>query len=131
MKLAEVISIIKKADREKLQIYAQYRFFQFNKIFEKLLYERIYLYSIKFDLLGDRQFRFRKNSSTTLSMAKIHDELLNYMDQGLYGCCIYLDLSKAFDTAGHAILLQKTREKSWNQRKCITILRSYLTDRRQ
>jgi len=98
MKLAEIIPIYKKRDHEKTTNYRPISLLsQFNKIFEKLFYVHIYSYGIKFDLLSDCQFGFRKNSSTTLEMTKIYDELLNNMNQGLYSCCIFFDLSKAFE----------------------------------
>ena len=61
---------------------------------------------MRFDLLSDRQFGFKKNSSTMLAINKIYDELLSNIDQGLYSCCIFLDLSKAFDAVNLKILLQ-------------------------
>ena len=80
---------------------------QFNKIFEKLLHARIYSYLIRYNLLNDQQFGFRKNSSTTLAISKIHNDLLRNIDQGLYSCSLFLDLSKAFDSVDYAVLIKK------------------------
>ena len=108
LKLAEVIPIFKEGDREKTTDYRPISLlYQFNKVFEKLLYVRIYSYLIRFKLLSDNQFGIRKNSSTTLAMNKIYDKILNNIDQGLYTCCIFPDLNKTFDTVDHNVPLQK------------------------
>ena len=64
---------------------------QFNKIFEKLLYTRIYSYLTRFNLLSDHQFGFRKNCSPMLAINKLN-ELLTSIDQGLYSCGIFFFL---------------------------------------
>ena len=98
MKVAEVIPIFKKGQEHKLTNYRPISLLsQFNKIFEKLLRSRIYSYLSKFNLFSERQFGFRKNYSTSL-VCNIYDELLNKVDEGKYSCCIFLDLSKAFDS---------------------------------
>jgi len=133
MKLAEVIPIFKKDNRDKTTNYRPISLLsQFNKIFEKLFYVRIYSYLIKYNLLSDHQFGFRKNCFTTLAISKIYDEVLNNTDQGLYSCCIFLDLRKAFDTVVHEILLQK-QENFGIRGNAIELMRmrSYLTDRHQ
>ena len=62
---------------------------QFNKIFEKLLYTRIYSHLTRFNLLSDHRFGFRKNCSPTLAINKSYDELLTSIDQRLYSCGIF------------------------------------------
>jgi len=87
LKIAEMIPIFKKGDRDKT---ANYRLIsllsQFNKIYEKLIYARIYSYLIKFNLLHDHQFGFRKNSFTTLAINNLYDDLSTNTDKGLYSC---------------------------------------------
>ena len=83
---------------------------------------------MRFDLLSDRQFLFRKNSSTMLAISKIYDELLSNIDQGLCSCCIFLDLSKAFDTINHKILLQKLENFFGFQGTSLKLIENYLTD---
>ena len=62
-------------------------------------------------------------------MNKIYDKILNNIDQELYTCCIILDLSKAFDTVDHNVLLQ-ILEKNYGLRgSALEVLRSYLHNR--
>ena len=39
------------------------------------------------------------------AISKIYDKILYNIDQGMYTCCIFLDLKKAFDTVDHYLLL--------------------------
>ena len=79
-------------------------------------------------MLSDRQFGFRKNSSTMLAINKIYDELLSNIDEGLYSYCIFLDLSKAFDTVNHKILLKKLENSFCFRGTSLKLIENYLTD---
>ena len=132
LKVAEVIPIFNKGDRDKTTNYRPILLLsQFNKVFEKLLYTRIYSYLMRFDMLSDRQFGFRKNSSTMLAINKIFEELLSDIDEGLYSCCIFLNLSKAFDTVNHKILLKKLENSFGLRGTSLKLIENYLTDRYQ
>ena len=61
-------------------------------------------------------------------MNKIYDEILNNVDQGLYTCCIFLDLSKAFDTVDHSVLLQKLEKNYGIRGSVLELIGSYLHD---
>ena len=81
LKIAEVVPIFKKGERNKMTNYRPISLLsQFNKVFEKLLYTRIYSYLTRFYLLSDNQFGFRKNFSPTLAINKLYDELLTAID---------------------------------------------------
>jgi len=69
LKIAEVIPIFKKGDPKKAANYRPiFIHSQFSKFFGKLLFNRIYSYLEKYNLLSGDQFGFRKNSSTTLAL---------------------------------------------------------------
>ena len=53
------------------------------------------------------QFGFRKNYSTFLALMDLVDSISKNIDEGNYSIGIFLDLSKAFDTINHTILLDK------------------------
>ena len=108
LKIAEVISIYKKGDQNMPTNYRPISLLsQFDKIFEKMLFSRLFSYLDKNQLLSKNQFDFRPKSSTHFAITKIHDKLIKNIDNGLYTCCIFLDLSKAFDTVNHTVLLLK------------------------
>ena len=72
LKVAEVIPISKKGEQDKTTNYRPITLLsQFNKIYEKLLYSRIYFYLLRYDLLSECQFGYRKNSSTNFIVNKI------------------------------------------------------------
>ena len=72
LKVAEVIPIFKKGEHDKTTNYRPISLLsQFYKIFEKLLYSRIYSNLVKYDLLNDCQFSIRKNFSTNFAINTI------------------------------------------------------------
>ena len=132
MKVAEVIPIFKKGDREKATYYRPISLLsQFNKIFEKMLHSRIYSFVTKFNLLSEKQFGFRTNFSTNLAACSVYDEIVNEIDQNLYNCGIFLDLSKAFDTVNHNILVNKLENYFGFRGRALELMKSYLTNRFQ
>ena len=132
LKIAEVITIFRKGDRSKATNCRTISILsQFNKIFEKFLYTRLYSYLIKYNLLIDQQFGSRKNSSSTLAISKLFEELLTNFDYWLYTCSVFLDLCKAFDIVNHAILLRKLDRLFGIREKGLDIFKSYLFNRYQ
>ena len=86
---------------------------------------------IRYNLLNDQQLGFRKNSSTTLAISKIHNDLLHNIDQGLYSCFLFLDLSKAFDSVDHAILIKKLECMYGFRGIALELMKSYFNNRYQ
>ena len=132
LKIAEVIPIFKKGDRKEASNYRPISILsQFDKILEKLIYSRIINFIEKNELLCENQFGFRKNSSTIFAINSIYDKFINNIDQNLYTCCLFLDLSKAFDTVDHDILLDKLYRNFGIRGKPLDLLTSYLKNRYQ
>ena len=77
----------------------------FSKCFKRLIYYRLDKYLAKFNLLSDKQFGFRNNYSTVHAACDVYTQLQAQKDQKLHTCLILLDLSKAFDSVDHDILI--------------------------
>jgi len=78
-----------------------------SKLFEKVLYHRVYSYLTEHNLFDKRQYGFRENHSTEPAVTAIYDELLKNFDNTLIRCSLFPDLSKAFDCCDQDILLDK------------------------
>ena len=64
-------------------------------------------YNLDFKVLYDLQFGFQKHHSTEMALAQFLDKLTTTLDNGDISVGIFFDLSKAFDTFSHDILLKK------------------------
>lgn len=131
MKIAKVTPLHKKESKLDYHNYRSISLLSvFSKIFEKLIYKRIYFYLDKKKLIYSKQFDFRANHSNNHAIISIIEHIRKLLDKGEYVCGIFVDLEKAFDTVRHEILCEKIR--AYGLRGNINqLLKSYLSDRKQ
>ena len=65
-----------------------------------------------------------------MAITVLHNMILKSVDKGYCSCCIFLVLSKAFDTVNHNLLFSKLYKYDIRG-KMYDPLISYLTDRKQ
>ena len=131
LKFVNVVPIFKKGSRLSISNYRPISLLSnLNKIFEKIMYKRIYSFLEKYGCLYELQFGFRAKHSTVHTLINITEKIRSALDNNKVACGIFIDLQKAFDTINHEILLTKLdyygfrgNIKNW--------FRSYLYERKQ
>lgn len=131
LKIAKVIPIFKAGDSTGVGNYRPISVLPiFSKILERIIYNRIYSHLNKHNLLFSRQFGFQKNTSTEHAILQLADDIIKGFSKGEVTLGIFIDLSKAFDTVNHEILLQKL-EYYGITNKTHKLLKNYLKNRKQ
>ena len=59
------------------------------------------------DILHPLQFGFRRKHSTQHMLLSMTEKIRKTIDNGDFGCGIFIDLKKDFDTVNHSILSKK------------------------
>ena len=108
LKIAKVTPIFKADDSSKFNNYRPVSVLSIlSKIFEKAMYNRLIDFLETYKILYEKQFGFRKDHSTYMALMILIDKLIKCMENGEYVIGVFLDLSTAFDTVDHSILLRK------------------------
>ncbi len=101
-----------------------------SKVFEKVIFKQLYNHFQAKNLFYSAQYGFREGHSTELAALELVDRITIEMDKMKTPISIFLDLSKAFDTLNHAILLDKLNYYGING-VAHDLMKSYLTNRKQ
>ena len=131
LKIDKVIPIHKNGSTQDMNNYRPISLLSiFDKIMEKIMHQRLYNFLEENNILYNKQFGFRKNNSTIEALIKITEKIRESIDKGKFGCGIFIDLRKAFDTVNHEILLFKM-EHYGIRGSTLKWFKSYLSDRKQ
>ena len=131
LKISKVIPIFKKDDVTLLNNYRPISILPaISKIFEKVMFEQVHDHFQSNKLYYSSQYRFIKQRSTELAALEIVDRVITEMDKGEIPFNIYIDLSKAFDTLNHEILLHKLAHYGIKD-TANALFCSYLSNRKQ
>ena len=131
LKTAKISPIYKKEDPHLTDNYRPISLLPvISKIFEKVAFKQVYDYFNVNDLLYKSQYGFRKKHSTELAGLEFYDKIINNLENDKLPLAVFLDLSKAFDTIDHEILLKKLRYYGISGNSLLWF-KSYLSNRKQ
>ena len=94
------------------------------------MYNRVYNYLNDNNLLFSKQCGFMKGHSTDDTLIKLNDSIYDSFNQNKYTLGAFIDLSKAFDTVDHNILIDKLNSYGIKNNSLMWFL-SYLSNRKQ
>ena len=100
------------------------------KVFERLLCEHTLEFLEKFGLLSNTQFGFRNKVSLIDALVYCTETIRYNINNNNFIAAALLDLSKAFDSINHKILLQKLHELRFSK-YALNLIESYLSHRLQ
>lgn len=131
LKYSEIIPVPKNSKTEDLNTYRPISVLSnISKIFEKIIYIRMYEYLELNNLLCKEQFGFRKNLGTQLALFSFVNSVAEALDESHCTAGIFCDLSKAFDCVDHHLLINKMLNLGFGY-PIVELLKSYLRGRKQ
>ena len=126
-----MIPIYKKDDNK---LFGNYRpislLSTISNFFERVAFNQLYDYFSSNGLLYESQYGFRKLHSTELATLEFTDRIIQEMDAKKIPFSTFLDLSKAFDTLDHNVLLSNLNYYGIKY-TALDWFKSYLTNRTQ
>lgn len=133
LKTAKVFPIFKGGSKENVSNYRPISVLSsLNKIFEQVIRARLFSFLDRTRFLNKSQFGFRNSSNTAIAVTELMNYVYGELDKRSINVVsgVFLDLSKAFDTVDHKLLLKKL-ERAGIRGSVLELFRNYLSERFQ
>ena len=131
LKIAQVTPIYKSGNK---QLFSNYRPISvlpvISKLLEKIVHDRLQNYVSSNNIISPNQHGYTRMKSTTSAVLDLTDSILSSFDNSEHLVGVFLDLSKAFETVNHNILLQKLKHLGIHDIE-LEWFKNYLTERKQ
>ena len=102
----------------------------FSKFLDIIMYNRVYNHLDSKCLLSVKPFGFQRNNSTEHAILQLTGNITGSFEKGEYTLGVFIDLSKAFHTVDHQILIKELQYYG-NYVTALEWLKSYLSHRKQ
>ena len=102
-----------------------------SKLAERVAAGQIQSYLNEHDLLPSLQSAYRQHHSTETALLKVKNDILMNMENQKVTLLVLLDLSAAFDTVDHRILLDRLQFDCGISGSALNLIESYLSNRTQ
>lgn len=130
-KNAVIVPIYKTGDKKEIGNYRPIAITSnIGKIIEKCIAQRLNKFLCENRILSESQFGFRDGTGTEDALFRLTDFITSNLNRGLKTVAIFLDLTRAFDTVAHQVLLDKMYSVGIRG-KPLELFESYLTERTQ
>jgi hypothetical protein len=130
-KEAMVTAIFKKQDRQLKENYRPISLLScISKIFERIIYNKLYSHLKTNKLLDVNNSGFQENDSSILRLLSLTDTIFQSLDNQDEVLLVFLDISKAFDRVWHEGILYKLKQAGIHG-ILLQWFESYLSNRKQ
>ena len=133
-KNAVLIPLLKKISLDQ-EIFNNFRpisnLVYISKLIEKVIASRLHSHMTDNNLYEELQSSYRKFHSTETALTCVHDDILRAIDENKSVLLIMLDLSAAFDTVDHDVLLERLKSGLGICGTALNWFKSYLSSRSQ
>ena len=102
-----------------------------SKLLERLILKQLFSHLSANNLLNAHQSAYRPGHSTETVLLRVLNDLLNFLDNDKTAILLLLDLSAAFDTIDHHILLSRLENDFGITDVALKWFQSYLSERKQ
>ena len=109
--MAEIVPLYKSKEEDKVISYHPISLLMTtSKILEKIIYTKLYGFLTQHNLFFDSQYGFRTKRSCKHAIMEMVGHVLQAKNDRKHSMGVFLDLSKAFDTLDHMVLISKLEQ---------------------
>lgn len=130
-KAAYVLPLHKGGDPSELNNYRPIsKLSALSKILESLVNVQLKQFLADKNILNNFQSGFRSGHSTITAATLVTNDIIGALDKKQHAAALFVDLSKAFDSVDHGLLLTKLRSVGLSE-KAVAWFQNYFVDRTQ